>query len=104
MSSILEALRKLEEEKTARRGGSGSIAGRVTYAGRRSGRKPAWLIPVLTAAVAVVLTVLITYAVMGGFSAQKRETVPVAGVTPAQTPPVVLPPSRPAVPVESVAV
>jgi general secretion pathway protein B len=101
MSSILEALRKLEDEKTARRSGSGSIAGRVTYAGRRPGRKPAWLIPVLTAAVAVVLTVLITYAVMGGFSARRHEAVPAAGVTPAQTPPVVLPPSRSAGPVET---
>ena len=100
MSSILEALRKLEEEKTARRAGSGNIAGRVTYAGRRPGRKPAWLIPVLTAAVAVVLTVLITYAVMGGFSAQRHESVPAAIVTPAQTP-TVLPPSRPAGPVET---
>jgi general secretion pathway protein B len=101
MSSILEALRKLEEEKIARRGGAGNIAGRVTYTGRRPGRKPSWLIPALTAAVAVVLTVLVTYAIMGGFSTHPVETFPVARLNPSQPAPVT-PQSRPVEKVEPV--
>ncbi|HEY6871459.1 MAG TPA: general secretion pathway protein GspB [Geobacteraceae bacterium] len=67
MSSILEALRKLEEEKAARRGVGGAIAGKVTATSRRGRRRPAWLVPAGMAAVAVV-AVLATYAAMGGFS------------------------------------
>jgi general secretion pathway protein B len=67
MSSILEALKKLEEEKAARRGTGGNIAGKVIAASRRGRQRPAWFVPAGMAAVAAV-AVLITYAVMGGFS------------------------------------
>ncbi len=67
MSSILEALRKLEEEKAARRGAGGNIAGKVASASRRSRQRPAWHLPAGVVAVAAV-AVLATYAAMGGFS------------------------------------
>lgn len=67
MSSILEALKKLEEEKAARRGGVGNIAGKVTATGRRTRQRPPWLLPAAVAAVAVAAS-LSTYALMGGFS------------------------------------
>jgi general secretion pathway protein B len=63
MSSILEALKKLEDEKAARRSGAGSLAGKVAKSGRKSRTSPAWLIPGGMLAVAAV-SVLITYAVM----------------------------------------
>jgi general secretion pathway protein B len=73
MSSILEALKKLEEEKAARRGGTGNIAGKVTASSRRPRQKAAWLVPVGMAAVAVV-AILVTYTLMGGFSPRPAET------------------------------
>lgn len=74
MSSILEALKKLEEEKAARRGGTGNIAGKVTATGRRARQRPAWLMPAGMAAAAAA-AVLVTYAVMGGFSPRNGGTV-----------------------------
>ena len=65
MSSILEALKKLEEEKAARRGGIGNIASRVASAGRRPRQGRTLVLPAAMAAVAVV-AVIATYAVMGG--------------------------------------
>jgi general secretion pathway protein B len=75
MSSILEALKKLEEEKTARRGGTGNIAGKVTAASRRPGKRAVWLMPAGMAAVAII-AVLATYASMGGFSRKPAVTAP----------------------------
>lgn len=77
MSSILEALKKLEEEKAARRGGVGNIAGKVTATGRRTRQRPPWLLPAAVAAVAVAAS-LATYVVMGGFSQRHGATVPAA--------------------------
>lgn len=88
MSSILEALKKLEEEKAARRGGGGNIAGKVTAAGRRPRQKPGWHLPAGMAAVAVA-AVLVTYAVMGGFSPRPGETVSPGGIKPASAPPTI---------------
>jgi general secretion pathway protein B len=75
MSSILEALKKLEEEKAARRGGMGNIAGKVTASSRRPGKRAAWLVPAGMAAVAVG-AVLVTYTLMGGFSPRPGGTAP----------------------------
>jgi general secretion pathway protein B len=75
MSSILEALKKLEEEKAARRGGTGNIAGKVTASSRRPRQKAAWLVPVGMAAIAIV-AVLVTYTLMGGFSPRPAGTAP----------------------------
>jgi general secretion pathway protein B len=63
MSSILEALKKLEDEKATRLIGAGNIAGKVVKAGRRTKQQPRWLLPlgmVVVAAVAVVATYIVT--------------------------------------------
>jgi general secretion pathway protein B len=63
MSSILEALKKLEDEKSARLIGAGNIAGKVVKSGRRTKERPRWLLPlgmVVVAAVAVVVTYIAT--------------------------------------------
>jgi general secretion pathway protein B len=63
MSSILEALKKLEDEKSARLSGGGNIAGKVVKPGRRVKEQPRWLLPlgiVVVAAVAVVVTYIVT--------------------------------------------
>lgn len=85
MSSILEALRKLEEEKAARRGSGGNIAGKVTSAGRPPRQRPVWLVPAGMAAAAAA-AVLVTYAAMGGFSPRHGETVSPRGSEPASPP------------------
>ena len=82
MSSILEALKKLEEEKATRRGAGGNIAGKVTAANRRSRQRPAWHLPAGIAA-AVVAAVLVTYAAMGGFSPRPEVTSAGKGPAPA---------------------
>lgn len=75
MSSILKALKKLEDEKAARSGKAADIAGAILKTGRRKGEKQRWLIPSGMLAVAVI-AVLATYAVMGGFSSRRQETTP----------------------------
>ena len=75
MSSILEALKKLEDEKAARRGGMGNLAGKVAKTGRRPRQAPAWLVPGGMLAVAVV-SVLITYFAVTGISSRRSESAP----------------------------
>jgi general secretion pathway protein B len=85
MSSILEALKKLEDEKAARRGGMGNLAGKVAKTGRRPRHTPAWLVPGGMVAVAVV-SVLITYVAMTSISPRTSESAPAKkppGVSPA---------------------
>ena len=84
MSSILEALKKLEDEKAARRGGTGNLAGKVAKTGRRPRQAPAWLVPGGMLAVAVV-SVLVTYLAVTGISSRRIESAP------AKKPPVVSP-------------
>lgn len=84
MSSILEALKKLEDEKAARRGGMGNLAGKVAKTGRRPRQAPAWLVPGGMVAVAVV-SVLITYFAVTGISSRRSE------IAPAKSPPGVSP-------------
>jgi general secretion pathway protein B len=75
MSSILEALKKLEDEKAARRSGAGNIAGKVVKAGRRPKQRPVWMLPASMAAVAAIAT-LATYMIMGGFSTRINPVQP----------------------------
>jgi general secretion pathway protein B len=77
MSSILEALKKLEDEKAARRSGSGSLAGKVAKTGRKPRPTPPWFIPGALLAVAAI-SVLVTYSVMS------RTPSPATGPAPAQ--------------------
>jgi general secretion pathway protein B len=72
MSSILEALKKLEEEKATRRSGMGNLAGKVATTGRRSRQTPVWLLPGSMLAVAIV-SVLLTYFAMHGISSRSSE-------------------------------
>lgn len=57
MSSILEALKKLEDEKAARLIGAGNIAGKVVKSGHRVKEQPRWLLPLAMAVVAIVAIV-----------------------------------------------
>ncbi|KAF0221155.1 MAG: hypothetical protein FD174_653 [Geobacteraceae bacterium] len=84
MSSILKALKKLEDEKAARSGKTADIAGAILKTGRRKEQKQKWLI--LTGMLFVaVAAVLATYALMGGFSHMRQETAPVTA-TPSNRP------------------
>ncbi|HTP64662.1 MAG TPA: general secretion pathway protein GspB [Geobacteraceae bacterium] len=85
MSSILEALKKLEDEKAARLSGAGNIAGKVLKAGRRPRQKPVWLLPA-GMVMAAMVAAAITYGLMGGFT---------SGKAPAPTPPPAVAPLRP---------
>jgi general secretion pathway protein B len=67
MSSILEALKKLEDEKAARQSGAGHISGKVVKSGRRAKQHPKWMLPAGMAAVAAI-AVLSTYLLMRGIS------------------------------------
>jgi general secretion pathway protein B len=98
MSSILKALKKLEQEK-ARRDLPPDLNREIVQS-RSGSRGPAWRIPTALAGTAVV-AVVTTYAAMGGFSSKKgepsaaapRPTTPQAPsavpVAPAQARPVV---------------
>jgi len=78
MSSILKALQKVEEEKAARRNAD-RFSGEISRTRQKRGEKPRWLLPVAMTIV-VVVAVLATYALMGGFSQGKRQTAPQAGI------------------------
>jgi len=79
MSSILEALKKLEDEKAARQSGAGHIAGKVIKSGRRPKRQSKWILPAGMAAVAAV-AVLATYILMGGISTRTETAQPAPAV------------------------
>ncbi len=80
MSSILEALKKLEDEKNARLSGTGNIAGKVVKSGRRSGQRPGWLLPAgMTCAAAIAAAA--TYMLTGVYSTGR---LPVQPSEPAQ--------------------
>ena len=93
MSSILEALKKLEEEKAARRAGMGPLAGRVAKTGRRSRQTSTWLLAGGMLAIAAV-SALATYFAMNGSpsSRNKSEKPPEVSRTPdAPLPPAGIP-------------
>ena len=83
MSSILEALKKLEDEKAARLSNPGHFAGKVIKTGRRPKEQPRWLLPAGMAVVAAV-AVLVTYILMGGLSTRNRQDQPVVSAQPRQ--------------------
>ena len=100
MSSILEALKKLEDEKAARLSGAGNIAGKVLKAGRRPRQKPVWWLPAGMALAAAVAAV-ITYGLMGGFITGRAPAPPPITAPPLpQLPraPAVAPPVEPVLP------
>jgi general secretion pathway protein B len=66
MSSILDALKKLEDEKANRGSGTGNIAAKVVKDGRRPKQRPVWMLPASMAAAAVTAA-LATYIIMSGF-------------------------------------
>ncbi|WP_243373082.1 general secretion pathway protein GspB [Geotalea sp. SG265] len=83
MSSILKALKKVEEEKAAQRT-TAPLAGDVAGKYRSRQQKSRWKILAALAAVAV-LAVLTTYAAMGGFSVGKQGTAPRPAGNPAES-------------------
>ena len=84
MSSILEALKKLEDEKTARLSNAGHFAGKVIKTGRRPKEQPRWLFPASMAVVAAV-AVLATYILMGGLSTRNKEDQSAVSTQPRQS-------------------
>jgi general secretion pathway protein B len=71
MSSILEALKKLEDEKAVKQSGEAPITGKIVKEGRRAKKRPKWLLPAEMTAVAAV-AVFATYLIMGGRSVSVR--------------------------------
>jgi len=72
MSSILEALKKLEDEKAARQSSNVPITGKIVKETRRPKKRPKWLLQAEMTAVAAV-AVLATYLIMGGRSVPNTE-------------------------------
>lgn len=77
MSSILKALKKVEEEKAAQRGAV-PLASEVTRNRRNRAAVSRWKMPVALVFVAV-LAVVVTIAAMGGFSGQTAAVMPGPG-------------------------
>lgn len=116
MSSILEALKKLEEEKATRLSGADNIAGKVVRSNRRIRQRPGWWLPAGMACAAVIAAAA-TYIFTGGFFAANRQAPPAgpapsspsqaAAVSPAAPPqaaqPVAVPPAASAQAPQSVA-
>ena len=69
MSLILDALKKLEQDKAARRARQNEIRPALTGV-KGDSAVPRWRLPLLMA-IAVVLAVVVTVSVMGGFSRTK---------------------------------
>jgi general secretion pathway protein B len=77
MSSILKALKKLEEEKTSGRRGNADIARAILMGIPRRTGKPGWVLPVSVAGAAFTAA-LLTYLVTGGTTVRSRGDFPVA--------------------------
>ncbi len=92
MSSILEALKKLEDEKSAHLSGAGNIAGKVVRSGRRPKQRPVWALPA-GMAIAAAVAALATYLLMVVKPAGNRPATPLPEVAPLQPRPVPAPPS-----------
>ena len=89
MSSILKALKKLEEEKSARRSDPVDIAGGIVRSGGLDRRPPRWRAAAAMVGVAAG-AVLATYALMGGHGGRREE--------PPAAPAVARPPQEPVIP------
>ena len=98
MSLILDALKKLEQEKAARRARQSDLRPAIT-GGARHAATPRWRLPLLVAG-AVILAVAVTVAIMGVVS-RRQITGPAVSAPPASradaSPPVVIPPPAPVV-------
>lgn len=79
MSSILKALKKLEEQKTEKKEGAVNLARDILRTSRKAKKPENWILP--TAIVAFLLTgVMVSYFLVGGFSpeSQTAPSLPVA--------------------------
>ncbi len=92
MSSILEALKKLEDEKSAHLRGAGNIAGKVVRSGRRPKQRPVWALPA-GMAIAAAVAALATYLLTGVNPAGNRPATPLPAVAPLQPRPIPVPPA-----------
>lgn len=95
MSSILKALKKLEQEKTSRRGGNPDIARGILRSVPKSRQKPRWLFPVSVAGAALAAS-LFTYALMSVFPHTTRSAAPAAKLQEPVESPVIIAPKAPA--------
>lgn len=77
MSSILKALQKLEQDKAARQTREPDISGAITRSSQRRKSQPRWLVPTVMLLVATI-SILVTYAVMGGFGSSRQTPAPPA--------------------------
>jgi len=75
MSSILKALQKLEQDKAARQTREPDISGAITRSSQRRKSQPRWLVPTVMLLVAAI-SILVTYAVMGGFGSSRQTPAP----------------------------
>ncbi len=101
MSSILEALKKLEDEKTARLNGAGNIAGKVVKSGRRPRQRPGWLLPAGMACAAATAAAA-TYMLMDVYSIGKGPAHPPAPAPLSRPQSVATPPGAPVQPVQTI--
>jgi len=88
MSSILKALKKLEQEKAVRRGGNPDIARGILRKVAKDKKKPRWLFPVSVAGAALVAS-LFTLAIMAVFQPSRRTAETVAKSQDTVKPPLV---------------
>lgn len=96
MSLILDALKKLEREKAARRDGTVNVADEILRPHRpQPGNKRTLLLTI--AAVGAGLAAIAAFALMGGSGDLRRSSAPVPAVSPAAVPPAAMPQAAPAV-------
>lgn len=86
MSSILKALKKLEEESVARRSEPKDIARNILRERQRQPPIP-WLPIIAGMAAVAAVAVLVTFALMGGFARPRDTSSKAAAETPASQPP-----------------
>lgn len=100
MSSILKALQKLEQDKAARQTREPDISGAITRSSQRRKTQPRWLVPTVMLLVAAI-SILVTYAVMGGFGGNRQTPAPpvVADIPQERPQGAPQPPQAPLVPV-----
>jgi general secretion pathway protein B len=102
MSVILDALKKLEQEKASSRSGPVDIVPEMVKSREPRGRNGRWLIAALVTG-AVAVTTVVTMVAMGGFTVSKQQPVPLA-TAPAASLPEPLPAPLPGKPVSESAV
>ena len=98
MSLILDALRKMELERKAKRHGSAEIRAEVlNYRAKPQHPEKSWLVPVIVALLLIASTTAIFLYVKSSGSFQTeavRTTAPAPVVSPSQTDPLALPPGK----------